>query len=206
MARRTGDARETQPASNIRRDNHCFSSRRTQTIKNPASSASLRHPDRCQTERKRADHQKSCVICIIASSRSIPNQAQTRRPTKIPCVICVIASSRSIPNQVQTVDRLHRPPASSRRSRKQSEPSAARARHNPLRLAPPRRREVVFLHALTPLVKGGPAHTTIPALLLDSSHSIPRLREPNEHLRVVSRDDESRVGCELLHPVLRSQV
>ena len=39
-----------------------------------------------------------------------------------------------------------------------------RARHNPLRLAPPRRREVVFLRAPTPLVKGGSAHTTIPAL------------------------------------------
>jgi hypothetical protein len=39
-----------------------------------------------------------------------------------------------------------------------------RARHNPLRLAPPRCREVVFLRAPTPLVKGGSAQTTIPAL------------------------------------------
>ena len=44
------------------------------------------------------------------------------------------------------------------------------------------------------------------SVLLDSSHTIPRLREPDEHLRVVSRDDQSRVGRELLHPVLRSQV
>src|SRR5271169_6107903 len=44
------------------------------------------------------------------------------------------------------------------------------------------------------------------SVLLDSSHTIPRLGEPDEHLRVVSRDDQSRVGRELLHPVLRSQV
>ncbi len=39
-----------------------------------------------------------------------------------------------------------------------------RARHNPLRLAAPRRRELVSRRAPTPLVKGGSAHTTIPAL------------------------------------------
>ena len=56
---------------------------RAPTIENPASSASLRHFKRTQANAPRADHQESCVICVIASFQTHPSEHTARRPPRI---------------------------------------------------------------------------------------------------------------------------
>src|ERR1051326_8018731 len=43
-------------------------------------------------------------------------------------------------------------------------------------------------------------------LLLDLRHAVARFREAREDRRVVSRHDQSRIGSELFHPVLRPEI
>ena len=42
--------------------------------------------------------------------------------------------------------------------------------------------------------------------LLQPGHAVARFREPDKHLRIVARDDETRIRRDLLHAILRRQV